>query len=73
MVCYNITGFEDTRGTIIIVDVFNIIQEMPDTDIHLKVDEEHVATPAIIPLARLPHDELRILLCKENRGDSYDK
>ena len=42
MVCYNIIGLlEDTRGAIIIVDIFNIIQEVPDTGIHLKVDEEH--------------------------------
>ena len=49
VVCYNITGFEDTKeaiivedtkGTIIIVDVFNIIQKIPHTGIHLKVDEE---------------------------------
>ena len=38
---YNIiTTFEDTRGTTIIVDVFNIVQKVPDTGIHLKVDEE---------------------------------
>ena len=40
MVYYNIAGFEDTRGTIDIVDVFNIIQKTPDIGIHLKVDEE---------------------------------
>ena len=36
---YYITGFEDTRGTIIIVDVSNIIQKVSDTGIHLKVDK----------------------------------
>ena len=34
------SGFEDTRGAIIIVGVFSIIQKVPDTGIHLKVNGE---------------------------------
>ena len=42
VVCYySVTGFEDTRGAItIIVDVFKIMQKIPDIGVHLKVDEE---------------------------------